>query len=55
MVHNSIGTQSYLNLNNEALEKYKQEYNQNLYKSAYGLAFGRKETDMADTNVLTYK
>ena len=51
----SIGTKSHFNLTNDALEKYRKEYKQNMYKSAYGIAFGRKETDFADTNILNYK
>lgn len=51
----AIGTKSHFNLTNEALEKYRNEYKQNMYKSAYGISFGRKETDFADTNILKYK
>lgn len=51
----AIGTKSHFNLTNEALEKYRNEYKQNIYKSAYGISFGRKETDFADTNILKYK
>jgi hypothetical protein len=50
-----IGTKSIFNLNNEALEQYRKEYRQNMYKSAYGVAFGRKETDLADTGILKFK
>lgn len=55
LAHKSLNSNSLFSLNKENLEKFRQEYKQNLYKSAYGLAFGRKETDVADTNVLTYK
>lgn len=55
LAHKSIGAKSFLHLTNETLAKYKKEYNQNMYKSAYGAAFGRKETDVADTGILKYK
>lgn len=51
----SIGTKSFLHLSNDALGKYAEEYKKNMYKSAYGVAFGRKETDIADTGILKYK
>ncbi len=44
-----------LRLDNPTLEKYKKEYKKSMYSSAYGLAFGRKETDLADTGILSYK
>jgi len=55
LAQQSINTKSVFNLNREALDKFKQEYKQNMYKSAYGIAFGRKETNVADTNILKYK
>ena len=55
LAQKSINTKSFFNLNKENLEKFKREYKQSMYKSAYGASFGRKETDIADTNILTYK
>lgn len=54
-IQKTVGTRSVFNLTNADLEKYKQEYKKNMYKSAYGAAFGRNETDVADTKILKYK
>lgn len=55
LAQQSIGTNSFLKLDGEALEKYKLEYKKSMYKSAYGDAFGRKETDLADAGILSHK
>jgi hypothetical protein len=55
IAQNSIYANSFFNLNKDNLEKFRNEYKQSMYKSAYGTAFGRKETEVADTNILTYK
>ena len=53
--HKSLKSKSIFRLDNNALAKYQKEHKQNMFKSAYGLAFGRKETDLADTGILQYK
>lgn len=54
-VKKSLMTKSTLKLDSHNLEQYKKEYRQSLYKSAYGNTFGRKETDLADTGILSHK
>ena len=51
----SLKTKSMLRLDNATMAKYQKEYKQSMYKSQYGLSFGRNETDLADTGILKYK
>ncbi|CAI2371637.1 unnamed protein product [Moneuplotes crassus] len=51
----SLMAQSALKLDRHNLEQYKKEYKQGLFKSAYGNAFGRKESDLAGTGILSHK
>jgi hypothetical protein len=51
----SLGVNSFFKLTKENLEQYRKEYKQNMFRSQYGIEFGRKETDVADTGILKYK
>lgn len=51
----SLVTRSMLRLDSKALEQYQKEYKQSMYKSSYGVNFGRTESDLADTGILSHK